>query len=202
MSQRIIYYYAVASGFAYLGEPRLRRIAAKAGAQIDYRPVDIRKVFAAGGSTPPPEQSPQRLNYRFADLARWGRRLGMAINPKPAFWPVHVRSASLAVLAASELDYDPGPLSFAFLHAVYAEDRNIADPETVRAIVEATLLEAEASAVLLAAETPETAALYDHFTGEAVAAGAFGSPTYIVDGELFFGQDRLDFVAEKLGVAL
>jgi 2-hydroxychromene-2-carboxylate isomerase len=201
MTERITYYYAIASGFAYLGEPELRRIARQAGLEIDYRPVDIRKVFLESATIPPPEQSEIRLNNRRLELARWGKRRNMPVNPRPAFWPVDVKPASLAVLAAQEFGYDAGALSFALLRAVWAEERNIAEVDTIREIAEKTLPQNEAMSVIATASDPSTAETYDRLTAEATASGVFGSPTYIVRGELFFGQDRLDFVAEALGVS-
>ena len=201
MTGRITYYYAIASGFAYLGEPELRRIAWKAGVEIDYRPVDIRKVFRDSATIPPPEQSEIRLNYRRLELARWGLRRNMPINPQPAFWPVDVKPASLTVLAAQALGYDAGALSFALLRAVWAEERNISEADTIREITENILSKIEAMSVIRRAYDHSTSEIYDKLTAVATASGVFGSPTYIVRDELFFGQDRLDFVAEALGVS-
>ncbi len=201
MSQRITYYYAIASGFAYVGEPELRRIAALANVEIDYRPVDIQRVFAESGTTPPPRQSEIRRAYRGVELARWGKRRNLPINIKPAFWPVDVEAASRAVLAAKALGIDPGGLSFAFLRAVWVEDRNIAEAETVRAIIEAEAPTGQAELLLKHANEDVTADRYDTISEEAVKAGVFGSPTFFIEGDMFFGQDRLDMIAEILGVA-
>jgi 2-hydroxychromene-2-carboxylate isomerase len=200
MSQRIIYYYAVASGFAYLGESELRRIAALAGAVVDYRPVDIQKVFAASGTTPPPRQPEARRSYRTVELSRWAKRRSLPIKTAPAFWPVEVGPASLAIIAAQEMGINPGPLSFAFLRAVWAEDRNIADPETVASIVAASVPSGSVAELMERADDDGTKLIYERISDEAIAAGVFGSPTVFVGGEMFFGQDRLDIVAEKLGV--
>ena len=200
MSQRITYYYAVASGFAYLGEPELRRVAALAGADIDYRPIDIQRIFRESGTTPPPRQSETRRAYRDIELARWGRVRDLPIHVRPAFWPVEVEPASRLVIAAQELGLDAGRFSFALLRAVWAESRNIADPETIRAIAGEVAPAGQAEAVLAKAADESTAQTYQRTSDDAVAAGVFGSPTYIVDGEFFFGQDRLSFLGKALGL--
>lgn len=200
MPQRITYYYALASGFAYLGEPELQRIARLAGAEIDYRPVDIQKVFAASGTTPPAVQASARRAYRDQELARFAKRRGLPLNVKPRYWPAPVELASRAVLTAQALEADAPALSFAFLRAVWAEDRNIADPATVAAIVgEAAPVEKREDILSLAADA-KIASLYESVTEEAIAAGVFGSPTYVLGDEMFFGQDRLDLLAEALGL--
>ncbi len=160
MGRRIIYYYAVVSGFAYLGEPELKRIAEAAGAEIDYRPVDIQKVFAASGTTPPPRQSDARRAYRDIELARWAKRRGLPLNVKPRFWPVDTEPASRAVLAAQDVGADPGPLSFAFLRAVWAEDQNIADADTVAAIVSEAATASQADEILARAASPDIGAQF------------------------------------------
>lgn len=199
MSRTIDYYYAVISGFAYLGEPKLRCIAGRAGAEIRYCPVDIARVFAATDTTAPAKQSPSRRAYRDLELARWAAIRSLPINVKPRHWPVPAGVASRAVLAAQAYDLDPGPLSTAFLTAVWAEDENISDPATVERIANDVLV-GDAARVLELAGSAEGERLFEDATAAAIEAGVFGSPTMFVDGEMFFGQDRLDLVARKLGL--
>ena len=199
MSKTIEYYYAIMSGFAYLGEPELRRIASRAGATISYKPIDIVAVFAASEIVPPAKQSPTRRAYRDAELKRWSETRGLPINTAPKHWPVAPKDASCAVLAARDLGLDPGDLSTAFLRGVWAEDKNIADKETIVSIV-TDVFPSKATEILDRAFTSETGAEFERTSKEAIAAGVFGSPTFIVDGEMFFGQDRLDFLARTLSV--
>lgn len=194
----ITYYYTVISGFAYLGEPELERIVQAADAAVVYKPVDIAKVFSASETTAPARQSPARRRYRDIELQRWAAIRGLAIKTAPKHWPVPAAAASQAVIASQALGLDPHPLSFAFLRAVWAEDRNISDLDTVREIVMSTRPDA-AARILDAAAKPETAAAFAAATEEAIANGVFGSPTYFINGEMFFGQDRLELVASKLG---
>lgn len=196
MKPVIDYFYAPISGFAYLGEPRLREIAERWGAVIRYRPVDIARVFAASETTPPFAQSDARLSYRLEDLARWGKYLGLPINPKPAHWPAPVDLACRAIAATDLLGLCAGQASFAMLKAVWVEEQNIGEPEAVRAALDAAHL--DASRILTEAESPAARARVEADTEAAIAARVFGSPTYVVEGERFWGQDRLDFVEAAL----
>lgn len=200
MSTAIDYYYAPISGYAYLGEPRLIRIAEQAGVPIRFRPVDIGKVFAASETTPPFKQPAARVAYRMADMKRLGERWGLPINPKPKYWPVPSALAGQLVLSAEPLGLDPHTVSFAMLKAIYAEEKDISDPETVVAVLNDAGI--DAPALMEAAQQPSAAAKFERCTQEAVERGVFGSPTYFLGDEMFFGQDRLGDLAWRLGVSL
>lgn len=196
--ETITYFYAPISGYAYLGEQRLMGIAAEAGAKVDFQPVDIQKVFAAAGATPPPKQSQTRLNYRYMDLRRSAERLGLPINPKPKHWPVPVELPARIVHAAQALNMEPHIVSFAMLEAVYARELNLSDHDVVEELVNSLPLDGGA----LWTEAMSEASLdrYASATEAAIAKGVLGSPTYVLEGEMFFGQDRLEMLAWRLGV--
>ncbi len=196
----IDYYYAVMSGFAYLGEPELRRIAGAAGASIRYRPVDIVAVFAAIETVPPARQAPARRRWRDAELKRWAAVRGLPVNTSPKHWPIPIAAASRAVIAAQDMGLAPGALSSALLAAVWVEDRDISDEATVRDIT-ARIFPSQAEDIAARAAATETAATLEANTRAAIETGVIGSPTYVCDGELLFGQDRLPFLAARLGVA-
>lgn len=190
-------YFSPQSGYAYLGHGRLRSLAATAGARIDWRPVDILGVFAAGGSTAPAKQSPQRNAYRKSDIARWAARYAIPMTIEPAFWPIDTLPACRLIAAAQIEGHDPADLIGAVLAGVWVRDFNIADRATlVRLASEVGL---DGAALVEAAEAPESAERIAQNTQDAIARGVFGSPSYVVGNDLFFGQDRLDFVAERLG---
>lgn len=194
----IDYYYAPISGFAYLGEQRLVALAARAGVPINFYPVDIAAVFAAAETVPPFKQSQGRLAYRFMDLKRQADRLGLPINPKPKYWPVPAALPGKLILSAQTLGIDPHLVSFAMLQAIYAEERDLSDAETVRNIIGTLPLDAEA--LWAEASTDAAQHRFEQATAAAIKVGVFGSPTYILDGEMFFGQDRLDLLAWRLGL--
>ncbi len=190
-------YFSPQSGYAYLGHARLCAIAREAGADILWRPVDILKVFAAGGSTAPAKQSPQRNAYRKADIVRWAKRAGISINTEASFWPTDTLPACRLICAAQMEGLDPADLIGACLSAVWARDIQISERANLIRLADGVGLDGARLAAL--SDTVEAAERVERSTAEAIEAGVFGSPTYVVAGELYFGQDRLDFVAEKLG---
>lgn len=192
----IVYYHTLISPFTWLGHQRLVDLAAQSGATVEVRPFNILKVFEATDTTPPIRQAEARQAYRRRDLQRWAGRLGVPLNMPPKFFPVPMDPASALVIAAREQGLDALRLSGACLRAVWAEERDISDPATLAAIAAAEGFDAEA--LTAAAASPDIQALVTAETESAIAAGVIGSPFYIVNGEPFFGQDRLDWVAEAL----
>lgn len=192
------------SGYSYLGVGALHELARRRGATVEHRPVDVMKVFAAAGATPPARQSPARRAWRQADMARWAARRGLPVNLKPRFWPVDADLAACAILAAQSDKHDAAQdadaLAQAILAAVWARDLNIADPDVIGALARECGLDADG--LLARARSDATRALYEACTQQAIEAGVFGAPTYFIDGEMFFGQDRLDFLEERLSEAL
>lgn len=192
----IDYYFAPISGYAYLGEKRMREVAQAAGATVNYRPVEIGAVFAASNTTPPFKQAPARLAYRQTDMARWAKRYALPVNLTPKHWPAPDTLAISVIIATDILGLDAGVAAFALLTGVWAQDRNVADEGDVSVMLhEAGLPAAE---ILKLAGSAEIANLRVAYTQEAIARGVFGSPTYCVGDQLFWGQDRLDFVADAL----
>ncbi len=197
MSKTIDYYYALASPWTYLGGQRLERIAGQAGATINFKPVNLGSVFPVSGGLPLGKRAPQRQAYRLAELARWRDFLELPIVLQPAFFPVNEVLAAGMVIAARRAGLDTGRLTNAILSAVWAEERSIADAGTLRAIAGENGMDGEA--LLAAAESDEVADDYAADTAEAIELGVFGAPTYVHDGQLYWGQDRLDFLSRALG---
>ncbi|MGR3838934.1 MAG: 2-hydroxychromene-2-carboxylate isomerase [Cognatishimia sp.] len=186
----IDYYFATISPYTYLAGLRLEEIAAKHGATITYKPVDILQQFARTGGQPPKDRHISRQEYRAQELPRQAKKLGMDFNLKPAFWPTNMAPSSYAVIAAQNAGGgDLGKLVHAFTRAVWSEEKNIAEDDVIRACLteagfDTSLAE---SGLLVGAET------YAQNLEDAVNAGAFGAPFYVVDdGARFWGQDRLD----------
>lgn len=196
MAKTIDYYHSLISPWSYLGGPRLGDIAAAAGATVNVKPIDLARVFPVSGGLPLAKRADQRRAYRLAELARWRDHLGMPLNIEPRSFPTAEGLAARTVIAAREAGADAARLSNAILRAVWAEQRDIADRETLVAICAET--GHDGAALTAAAETDAIAAIYAADTGEAIARGVFGAPTYVFEGELFWGQDRLDFLARAL----
>ena len=196
MNKFIDYYYAPISGYAYLGEQKLVAIAKQADASIRFKPVDIAQVFARSDTTAPFKQSEARLNYRFRDMQRIAEKAGLAINPKPKHWPVPVDLAATTIYAAIDLGHNAHLVSFSLLSAVYAQERNIADEQTIHKLL--TELGLDAAKILQHRNSDSISQQYTEATAAAIQLGIFGSPSYVAGEELFFGQDRLDMLAEFL----
>ncbi|GAB6051699.1 2-hydroxychromene-2-carboxylate isomerase [Magnetospira thiophila] len=196
MSKTIAYYFTLISPFTYLGQPRVLALSKRDDVNIVYKPFDIMKVFNEVGALPPVKRHPSHQKYRAAELQRWSAKLGMPLNLKPAHFPVPTQPASCLLLAAVDAGADPGPLAMAILKAVWAEERNITDAATLADI--ATDCGLDGAALVTASQADGMAERFDDSTAQAIADGVFGSPTFIVDGQMFWGQDRIAMLEEAL----
>ncbi|MCE0505664.1 2-hydroxychromene-2-carboxylate isomerase [Roseivivax sp. GX 12232] len=192
----IDYYFATISPFTYLAGRRLEEMAEAHGASITYKPLDIVTLFSRTGGTPPKDRHPSRQEYRAQDLPRQAKKAGLPFNLKPAHWPTNAAPSSYAVIAAQKAGGgDMGALVHALLRACWAEERDVAEDDVIKACLsEAGFDPGLADSGLLAgAET------YERNLEEAVASGVFGAPFYVVDsGERFWGQDRLSDLEDHL----
>jgi len=196
VAKTVDYFFAPISPWTYLGSARFRRIAEETGAKVNVRPVNLGKVFPATGGLPLAKRAPERQAYRLVELKRWSEYLGVPIRLHPKHFPADDRLASRLVLAARERGEDALALAHALGRAVWEEERDIADVETLVAIAgEAGL---DGRALLGEALKPEMEDLLESETAAAIESGIFGAPSYVIDGEIFWGQDRLDFVERKL----
>ena len=193
---RVIHYFSPMSGFAYLGFAELCAMAKRHGAEVDHRPVDIARVFAAIDTIAPARQAPARLAWRRTDMMRWAQRRALPLNVIPKHWPVDATLASCAIIAAQSLCTDAAPFINEILSAVWARDEDIANEDTIAALAQACGL--DAAQVMAAARSDAVRAAYDAKTQDAITQGVIGSPTMRIGDVNFFGQDRLDFVEAEL----
>ena len=192
------YYFAPVSPWTYLGHQRLCDIARAHGAAIEVLPVDLGgKVFPLSGGLPLAKRAPQRQAYRLVELARFSKWLDAPLNLQPKYFPVSGDDAARLVIAVDRHDGNAAALRItgAVLRAVWTEERNIADEATLAALLRECELPARR---LEDAHTQAVAERYDAYTQRAIDAGVFGAPSYVIDGEIFWGQDRLDFVERRL----
>jgi len=196
VGKNVDYYLSASSPWTYLGHPRFVAMAAKYGASIQPRPVDFGRIFAATGGLPLNDRPPARRAYRDWELKRWKAWLNDPINLQPKHFPVSAAGAGRLVIAAEALGVEVQlRLAYAAMRAVFVEDRNIAEQATLAALVAREGLPAT---LVADAESAQVRARYDAYTEEAIERKVFGAPTYIIDGEPFWGQDRLDFVERAL----
>jgi 2-hydroxychromene-2-carboxylate isomerase len=194
----IEYFYSAHSAYAYLGSARFMEIAKAAGRRINHRPVELRRVVAESGSVPFGERSGRHRAYFFGrEIARWSEQRGV---PVMAGTPTHhANDTALAngmLIAGLMGGLDVDALAHAMLEAHWRDDADLADAPTLAGIAATVGMEPEP--LLAAALGDEVAAVYQANTREAIERSVFGSPTYFIDGDMFYGQDRLELVERAL----
>ena len=197
----IDYYLAPQSPWTYLGHERLARMAAAAGAQVRVLPMDLgAKVFPVSGGLPLSQRAPQRQAYRLVELARWRDLLQLPLVIKPKYFPVSGDDAARLILTVDQHDGADAAMKLtgAVLTAVWAQERDIANAATRAELLAECGLSAQRLQQALA---PSVQAAYERVTQQAIDAQVFGSPSYVIAGEIFWGQDRLDFVQRRLALA-
>ncbi|MES2024819.1 MAG: 2-hydroxychromene-2-carboxylate isomerase [Pseudomonadota bacterium] len=188
------YYFAPQSPWAYFGHARLIALAKQYDVQIEMKPIDLPKVFSVSGGLPLAKRPPQRQAYRLLELKRWSAHLDLPLNPQPKFSPVSGDPAAKLIIATKLAHGTDAALALTstIMHAFWADDKNIMDADTLAALANAA--GHDGNALMKSSETTSVQNEYDQFTNDAMAASVFGAPWYVVDGEAFWGQDRLDFV--------
>ena len=197
LNPAIDFYFVPQSPWTYLGHARFTQMAHAAQAVVRVLPIDLGKVFPISGGLPLGQRAPQRQAYRLIELARFSSHLDVPLNVKPKYFPVAGDDASRLIIAVDQHDGSQAALkiSGAIFSAVWAQERDIASKNVLAELLEEAGLKSER---LGQADAPEVQAQYEANTQQAIAANVFGAPTYVVDGEMFWGQDRLDFLERKL----
>ena len=191
----IDYYFATISPWMFLGHDRFVKIAKDAGATIAVKPTNFGEVFPVSGGLPLSKRAPQRQAYRLVELKRWSEHLGIRMNLQPKCFPANGDLAACWILAANEIGTEQAlAMTGAVSKALWTQERDIADADTLASLAQGIGLDDRA----LAARAPAMTERYAAITKEAIDRGVFGAPSYVIDGEIFWGQDRLDFVARKL----
>ncbi|CDZ67138.1 2-hydroxychromene-2-carboxylate isomerase [Neorhizobium galegae bv. orientalis] len=188
-------FYGISSPWAYFGARKAIVVASDNGARVRLRPI---RIIEANGGLPLRKRPDARQLYHEVELRRWREYLGIPLNLKPKFYPCRtIEPAAQAVIALQKAGLDAISFSFAVQRALWAEERDIADTDTLRAIAHATAGE-EASALVVDPQPETIVDEWQENLAEAERLGIFGTPTYVVGTELFWGQDRLDFVDRAL----
>ena len=190
MAGQIDYYLTPTSPWTYLGHARFSEVARRHGAAVAVKPVDFGVIFPQSGGLPLGKRAPQRQAYRLMVLARWRDFLGVPLNLQPKFFPADPISAACLICAAPQ-DKQMA-IAGDFLRAVWAEERNIADIGVLTEIA-ARHGVADAPGAIIRGKP-----IFERNTQEGLARQVFGAPTFVVRDELFWGQDRLEFLERAL----
>jgi 2-hydroxychromene-2-carboxylate isomerase len=198
MSKTVQYFFAPHSPWTYLGHERLVALAKQHGAQVEPKPFDLGKVFGVSGGLPLAKRAPQRQAHRLIELSRWSDFLGVPLNAQPKFFPIPPDAAAKLIIATrTSLGAEAAlELSGAVMRALWAEEKNVSDEETLAQVANSCGFDGRM--LVKSSQTAGVQEQYERNTDEAMAANVFGAPWYVVDGEAFWGQDRLDFVERAL----
>jgi 2-hydroxychromene-2-carboxylate isomerase len=199
MRHTVDYYFAPNSPWAYLGHARLAKMVAARGATLRVLPMNLGDVFSISGGLPLSQRAPQRQAYRLLELKRFSEALALPLNVQPQYFPVPGDDAARLIIAAEMAKGSDAAMALtgAIGAAIWVQERNIADAAVLGELLGECGLDA---GLLQRAQEPDVQARYEQNTQAAKDAGVFGAPSYVVDGELFWGQDRLDFVKRRLHV--
>ena len=197
MPQVIDYYVSLNSPWTYLGHERFVAIAQAHGKRIHVEPVDFAPIFAATGGLPLPKRSPQRQAYRRQDLKRWRDYLNLPLVLEPANWPGQEIGAAGMIYAARERGDDALALTGAFLRANWVDEKDIGDASTMLEVAAAVGMDGDA--LHADAQAADYRSIREKVSQTAIERGVFGAPSYLYGESLYWGQDRLDFLARELG---
>ena len=199
MAVAVDYYLSLMSPWAYLGGARFKQILARHGATAVVKPADFHRVFAQSGGLPLGQRAPQRRAYRLQEQRRWREFLGVPLNVEARHVPADTKLAVAMVIAARRQRRDPLDFTQVIMAAAWSEERDVADAATLVELADRVGLDGRA--LLAASDDPAVAAAFEADTQEAMDRQVFGAPSYVVGTEIFWGQDRLDFLDRHLARA-
>jgi 2-hydroxychromene-2-carboxylate isomerase len=198
MPLHVDYYASLNSPWTHLGAARIVAMCAAHGATLRIFPVDFGAIFPASGGLPLPKRAPQRQAYRMMELVRWRDALGIPITLQPKHFPTSEALSAGCVIALRETVGDAPAIDLAHrvLKAVWEDEQDPADPEMLGRLIAAG--GQDPAAVLALGAEPRWAERRVADTQAALTRGVFGAPSYVIGDEIFWGQDRLDFVERRL----
>ena len=195
-SRTLVYYFTLQSPWSYLGHAPLMDIVRQHDIRLVWKPMNLARVFPESGGLPLAKRHPKRQNYREIELQRWRAVRTLPLNLRPAFRHLGSAPADRVVVALAEMGRDPDPFVGRAYPAMWAEDADLTDETTLKRLLEAA--GDPVDVVLEHSKSQVVADIYEANSVEALDAGAFGAPTYVLDGEPFWGQDRLDLLENAL----
>jgi 2-hydroxychromene-2-carboxylate isomerase len=196
MPQSIDYYFSLASPWAYIGHQPFRDLVSTYDLKVNHKPVSLGEVFSETGGLPLGKRHPVRQRYRMVELQRWRDRRGLDFHLQPKHWPFNSRLADGLVVAAILEGIDPDPFLRKAFPAVWEGQLDLADPAVLVDLAGQAGL--PGAHLVARADSAEVAAAYEKNREDGIAADVFGSPAYVLNGEVFWGQDRIELLADAL----
>lgn len=194
--RQIDYYFALYSPWSFLGHDLFMQIAERRGLEVRFRPTNLIEVFKETGGLPLSQRPVQRQRYRWMELQRWSDKRNIRFHFKPQFWPYQGTLADRAVLAITLEGRNPDGFIRRGYAAVWQDNLNLGDEATIASLL--SEVGEDAALILDRAKSPMAEALFHENGNSAIAAGVFGAPAYVLDGEVFWGQDRLELLDDAL----
>ena len=196
MPRQVDYYFSFNSPWAYIGHKPVMEIAKTYGLKVNFKPVLLVELFSETGGLPFPKRHPVRQRYRMVELQRWRDKRGLTFHLQPKNWPFSPRLADGVVIAALEAGRDPAPFMQRAYAGVWEDQFDLADPATLAKLADDAGLPGKK--LVERSGSDEVGAAYEKNRQDALAADVFGSPGYVLDGEVFWGQDRIELLADAL----
>jgi 2-hydroxychromene-2-carboxylate isomerase len=196
MPRQIDYYFSLQSPWAYIGHKLFREVVSTHDVMVNHKPVVLVDLFSETGGLPLMKRHPVRQRYRMVELQRWRDKRGLKFHLQPANWPFNARLVDGLVIAAVEAGKDPDPFLRRAFAGVWEDQLNLADAATLVKIADESGLPGQQ--LVERSGSDEISAAYEKNRQDALAADVFGSPVYVLDGEVFWGQDRIELLADAL----
>jgi len=196
MPRTIDYYFTLASPWAFLGHKPFLDLAKQTGVTVHYKPVDLGEVFPHTGGLPLPKRHPARQKYRILELQRWREARGVPLKINPKHWPFPATTANRTISAVAQSGGDPGPYTQRAFEGVWVRDEDLSQDATLVALLDEC--GHDGARMLASAKSDAIGKIYADTATQAVERNVIGSPCYVLDGEVFWGQDRLDLLASAL----
>jgi 2-hydroxychromene-2-carboxylate isomerase len=196
MPRQVDYYFSLQSPWAYIGHKIFRDLVATHDLRVNHKPVVLVDLFSQTGGLPLLKRHPVRQRYRMVELQRWRDKRGLKFHLEPANWPFNARLADGVAIAAVEAGHDPDPFLRRAFPAIWEDQLSLADPATIAKIADDSGLPGKQLVERSGSE--QIGAAYEQNRQDALAADVFGSPAYVLDGEVFWGQDRIELLADAL----
>jgi 2-hydroxychromene-2-carboxylate isomerase len=196
MPRQVDYYFSLQSPWAYIGHNSFRDLVSTYDLKVNHKPVVLVDLFSETGGLPLMKRHPVRQRYRMVELQRWRDRRGLTFHLQPANWPFDARLADGVVIAALESGFDPDRYLARGLAAVWEDQLSLADPATIAKLADESGLPGKK--LVERSQQEAISIAYEQNRQDALASDVFGSPAYVLDGEVFWGQDRIDLLEDAL----
>ena len=196
MPRQIDYYFSLSSPWAYIGHKLFREVVAAHDLKVNHKPVVLVDLFSETGGLPLVKRHPVRQRYRMLELQRWRDKRGLNFHFQPKHVPLNARLADGLVIAAVEAGHDPDPFLRRAFTGIWEDQLDLADAATLVRLADASGLPGQA--LVERSGTDEISQKYEQNRRDALSVDVFGSPAYVLDGEVFWGQDRIELLADAL----